>query len=111
MENLSCDVLAWGYKVSCKLKDDGDVGSHCCKHVYSRQVLQGTLVELLCGSCITFLMCSFENAAQLFFLYASGINKAGKEAIFVTFDLRTQPFSFKTRLNVIYIVVWVACML
>lgn len=30
MENLSCDVLAWGYKVSYKLKDDGDVGSHCC---------------------------------------------------------------------------------
>ena len=30
MENISCDVLAWGYKVSSKLKDDGDVGSHCC---------------------------------------------------------------------------------
>lgn len=40
MENLSCDVLAWRYKVSYKLKDDGGVGSHCCEHVYSLQVVQ-----------------------------------------------------------------------
>lgn len=40
MENLSCGVLALRFKVSYKLKDDGDVGSHCCEHVYSWQVLQ-----------------------------------------------------------------------
>lgn len=40
MENLSCDVLAWRFKVSHKLKDDGDVGSHCCVRVCGRQVLR-----------------------------------------------------------------------
>lgn len=64
MENLSCDVLAWGYKVSYKLIDDGEVGSHCCGRVYSRAGCAGTLEELLCGLMLTFLMCSLENAAQ-----------------------------------------------
>lgn len=41
MENLSCDVLALRFKVFSKLKDDGDVGPHCCEHVYSWRVLQG----------------------------------------------------------------------
>lgn len=69
MENLSCDVLAWGYKVSYKLIDDGEVGSHCCGRVYSRAGAAGTLMELLCGLRLTFLMCSLR-------MQHSGINKA-----------------------------------
>lgn len=39
MENLPCDALARGFKVSCKLKDDGTVGPHCCERVYSWRLL------------------------------------------------------------------------
>nr|XP_046249331.1 acidic leucine-rich nuclear phosphoprotein 32 family member A isoform X1 [Scatophagus argus] len=49
MENLSCDVLAWRYKVSYKLKGDGDVGSHRGERVYSWQVPQ--VKELVLDNC------------------------------------------------------------
>lgn len=64
MENLSCDVLAWGYKVSYKLKKMMETSGHI---VALRTRLQsagaaGTLVKLF----VHVFDMQFENAAQLF---------------------------------------------
>lgn len=39
-ESFGVMSLAWRFKVSCKLKGDGDVGSRRGVRVYSRQVLR-----------------------------------------------------------------------
>lgn len=91
MENLSCDVLAWTFKVSSKLKDDGAVGAHRCERRLRSAGAAGALLQLLCSSGIAFEASSLVIwHSVLCQRYKQGDRVRG--AIFVTFDRQTQLF-------------------